>query len=66
MCITDERVLNLRILRPHLALVDGLPARRDRCPRSLAVKATGVTDQNLPSEMSAAKKAAARKKKSAR
>jgi hypothetical protein len=31
----------------------------------VAVKATGVTDQNLPSDMSAAKKAAARKKKSA-
>ena len=42
------------------------PVRGGKSPRSLAVKATGVTDdQNLPSEMSAAKKAAARKKKSA-
>jgi hypothetical protein len=51
LCITDERVPEFRVLRPRLALVDGLPARRSRCPRILAVKTTGATDQNLPSEI---------------
>jgi hypothetical protein len=39
------------------------PVRGGKSPRSLAVKATGLTAHNLPSKKSAAKKPAAKKKK---
>jgi hypothetical protein len=41
---------------------EGRPVRGGKSPRSLAVKLTGVTDQNLPSKKSVVKKPVSKKK----